>query len=102
MLPASPHTYVCVGVEGVGVEGVAVGACVAVHATSMPESWPAVQLYEAGRDCLYPVLHIGVHVAPLARLAVHVPRAPFSGAETVHEFGSHVTVPEMSVPAVHS
>ena len=73
-----------------------------VHAKSVPESAPAVQLYEAEPDCVYPVLHVGVHVAPLARLAVHVPRAPFGGAVTTHGFGLHAAVMVVSVPAEHA
>jgi hypothetical protein len=92
-------TGVAVG-AGVG-EGVT-GACVAVHDQSVRESTPAVQLYKAEPDCVYPVLHIGVHVAPLARLAVHVPRAPYRGAVTAHGFGLHATVLEISAPAVHA
>ena len=29
-------------------------------------------------------MHVGVHELPLARLDVHVPKAPFVGAVTVH------------------
>jgi hypothetical protein len=35
-------------------------------------------------DAVYPLLHVGVHEAPLSRLAGHVPMAPFVGAVTEH------------------
>ena len=32
----------------------------------------------------YPASHVGWHVAPAARLLVHVPRPPLAGAVTLH------------------
>ena len=46
------------------------------------------------------MLHVGVHVPPLARLDVHVPSAPLVGAVTAHGLASHVALPER-LPRAH-
>ena len=35
-------------------------------------------------DAVYPLLHVGVHEAPLTRLESHVPAPPFVGAAVLH------------------
>jgi hypothetical protein len=69
-------------VDGVAVDGVAeAGASVALQST-VPDRVPAAHVYKP--DKMYPVSQAGVHVLPLARLAVQPPRLPLVGAETVH------------------
>jgi hypothetical protein len=63
---------------------------VAAVQDTVPDRVPATHVYEP--DKTYPVLHDGVHVVPLAMLAVHVPRAPFIGAETAHGLGVGASV----------
>ena len=41
---------------------------------------------------MYPLLQEGVHELPLARLDVHVPKAPFVGAVSLHGSGLHTAV----------
>jgi hypothetical protein len=41
---------------------------------------------------VYPLLQEGVHELPLARLDVHVPKAPFVGAGSLHGSGLHSKV----------
>ena len=51
---------------------------------------------------VYPLLHVGVHELPLARLAVHGPASPFVGAaDASHALALHTAVLVVSVPAVH-
>ena len=52
-------------------------------------------------DTVYPVLHVGVHELPLARLAVHGPASPFVGAADASHALLHTAVLVVSVPAVH-
>jgi hypothetical protein len=47
---------------------------------ALPERLPREQENIPVPDIVYPMLHAGVHVLPLARLDVHVPTAPFAGA----------------------
>jgi hypothetical protein len=50
---------------------------------------------------VYPLLHVGVHELPLARLEVHVPTAPFVGAvAALHGFGLHSKL-SLNVPYEH-
>jgi hypothetical protein len=51
-------------------------------------------------DIVYPLLHVGVHELPLARLDAHVPNAPLAGAVNVHGFALHAAV-SVSVPDEH-
>ena len=54
----------------------------------------------AGPETVYPELHVGWHVAPLASAFVHVPTPPFVGATDVSQgLGPHVAA--VSVPALH-
>ena len=41
---------------------------------------------------VYPLLQEGVHELPLVRLDVHVPKAPFVGAVSLHGSGLHSKV----------
>ncbi len=52
-------------------------------------------------ETIYPLLHVGVHELPLARLAVHGPASPFVGAaDASHALALHTAVLVVSVPAV--
>ena len=51
-------------------------------------------------ETVYPVLHVGEHVDPLAIELVQSPAPPFVGAaEASHGFAEHVAA--LSVPALH-
>ena len=53
-------------------------------------------------DTVYPLLHVGVHELPLARLDVHGLASPFAGAvAALHGLALHTAVLVVSVPAVH-
>ncbi len=53
-------------------------------------------------DTVYPLLHVGVHELPLARLDVHGLASPFAGAVAAsHALALHTAVLVVSVPAVH-
>ncbi len=53
-------------------------------------------------DTVYPLLHVGVHELPLARLAVHGVATPKVGAaDASHALALHTAVLVVSVPAVH-
>ena len=53
---------------------------------ALPDRLPREQENAPVTDIVYPLLHVGVHVLPLARLDVHVPAAPFVGAsDASHE-----------------
>ncbi len=52
-------------------------------------------------DTVYPLLHVGVHELPLARLDVHGLASPFAGAVAASQLGLHTAVLVVSVPAVH-
>ncbi len=53
-------------------------------------------------DTVYPLLHVGVHELPLARLDVHGLASPFAGAvAALHALALHTAVLVVSVPAVH-
>ncbi len=53
-------------------------------------------------DTVYPLLHVGVHELPLARLDVHGIASPFAGAvAALHALALHTAVFVVSVPAVH-
>jgi hypothetical protein len=66
----------------------------------LPERLPREQENVPVPDIVYPLLHAGAHVHPLARLDVHVPSAPLVGAVTAHGLAPHTTV-SVSVPVVH-
>ena len=52
-------------------------------------------------DTVYPELHVGWHVEPLARELVQPPAPPFVGAaDASHEFPLHIAV-LVRVPALH-
>ena len=54
-------------------------------------------------DTVYPLLHVGVHELPLARLDVHGLASPFAGAvAALHALALHTAVLVVSVPAVHA
>ena len=56
--------------------------------------------HELDPDTVYPELHVGWHVDPLAREFVQSPTAPFEGAvDASHGFAEHVAA--VSVPALH-
>ena len=59
---------------GEGVLGATLGAAVAVHCT-VPVRIPSEQEYEP--ETVYPLLQVGVHKLPLARLDVHGLATPF-------------------------
>ena len=72
--------------------------------------FPAVQ--ELVPDTVYPELHVGWHVEPLARELVQSPAAPFAGAaDALHGFAEHVAavnvpkeqddVPDTVYPELH-
>jgi hypothetical protein len=42
-------------------------------------------------DAVYPLLHVGVHEAPLIRLKSHVPAPPFVGAAVLHGLPAQLT-----------
>jgi hypothetical protein len=53
-------------------------------------------------EIIYPLLHVGVHELPLARLAVHGVANPFVGAaDASHGLALHTAVLVVSVPAAH-
>ncbi len=52
-------------------------------------------------DTVYPLLHVGVHELPLARLDGHGLASPFAGAVAASQLGLHTAVLVVSVPAVH-
>ena len=57
-------------------------------------------MHDVEPDTVYPVVHVGWHVAPLASAFVHVPTPPFVGAaDASHGLGPHVAA--VSVPALH-
>ena len=57
-------------------------------------------LHELVPETVYPELHVGWHVAPLARALVQSPTAPFVGdVDASHESGLHIAA--VSVPALH-
>jgi hypothetical protein len=47
-------------------------------------SKPVEEEQLVGPDTPYPLLHVGWHVPPGARLLAHVPRPPLVGAATAH------------------
>jgi hypothetical protein len=57
----------------------------ALH-TAVSVSMPAV--HDLVPDRLYPMLHVGVHVAPLARELVQSPAPPFAGAADASQKGA--------------
>jgi hypothetical protein len=58
------------------------------------------RLHEDVPDTVYPELHVGWHVDPLARELEQSPTPPFvMGAEASHGFAEHVAA--VSVPALH-
>ena len=61
---------------------------------ALPDRLPREQENVPVPDILYPLLHVGVHVLPLARLDVQVPSAPFAGAVTAHGLALHVALPD--------
>ena len=63
---------------------------VAVHVT-VPDKTPSEHEYVPPAVWTYPVLHEGMHESPLARLDVHVPKAPFVGAVIVQGLGLQPT-----------
>jgi hypothetical protein len=65
---------------------------VAVH-VALPERLPREQENVALPVFMYPLLHVGVHVLPLVRLDVHVPRAPLMGAVTAQELPLPLPLP---------
>ena len=67
---------------------------------ALPDRLPREQENIPVPDIVYPLLHVGVHVLPLARLDEHVPSAPFAGAVTAHGLAVHPTV-SVSAPAAH-
>ena len=68
-----------------------------VAAVSTP---PAEQL--VAPDTPYPASHVGWHVAPSARVLVHVPRPPLAGAITLHGTYIGVAVGMTAVPEIFS
>jgi hypothetical protein len=67
---------------------------------ALPERLPREHENVPVPEIVYPLLHVGVHELPLARLAVHVPSAPLAGAVTAQGLAPHTTV-LLSVPAAH-
>ena len=58
------------------------------------------RLHELVPDTVYPALHVGWHVEPLARELVQSPTPPFVGAaDASHGFAEHVAA--VSVPRLH-
>ena len=58
------------------------------------------KVHELIPDTVYPELHVGWHVEPLARELVQVPTLPFVGAaDASHGFAEHVAA--VNVPKVH-
>ena len=56
--------------------------------------------HELVPDTVYPELHVGWHVDPLARELVQSPTPPFVGAaDASHEFAEHVAA--VNVPKKH-
>ena len=61
-------------------------------------SVPALQ--DVVPDTVYPELHVGWHVEPLAREVVQSPTPPFeAGADASHGFAEHIAA--VSVPVLH-
>ena len=56
----------------------ATDSAAALHTAVVVVSVPAVHVLVPAS--VYPLLHVGVHELPLARLAVHMPAAPFAMA----------------------
>ena len=83
---------------GKGVLGATLGAAVAVHCTE-PVRIPREQ--ERGPpETVYPLLHVGVHELPLARLPVHGLGSPFvTAAVASHASGLQANV-SVNVPSV--
>ena len=93
--------------EGVGDKVPLVTTAVHVAAVSAP------RLHEDVPDIVYPELHVGWHVDPLARELVQSPAPPFVGAaDASHGFAAHVAavsvpteeqelVPETVYPELH-
>ncbi len=71
-----------------------------MHVT-VPEMTPSEHEYVPPAVWTYPVLHVGMHESPLARLDEHVPKTPFVGAVIVQGLALHTAVLVVSVPAVH-
>ena len=69
-----------------------------MHAT-VPDKTPTAQEYVPLPVRAYPVLHEGMHELPLARLDVHVPKAPFAGAVIVHGLALHKAVSVRVAPS---
>ena len=72
-----------------GVGYVAQVAAVMSHAFA--EHVAAVKVpkeHELVPDTVYPALHVGWHVDPLARELVHVPTPPFAGAADASQKGA--------------
>ena len=67
---------------------------------ALPDRLPREQENDPVPDIVYPLLHVGEHALPLARLDVQVPSAPFAGAVTAHGLAVHPTV-SVNVPAAH-
>jgi hypothetical protein len=70
-----------------------------VH-VALPDRLPREQESAPVPDIVYPLLHVGAHALPLARLDVQVPSAPFAGAVTAHGLAVHPAV-SVNVPAAH-
>ncbi len=70
----------------------------ALHTAVLVVSMPAVHILVP--DTVYPLLHVGVHELPLARLDVHGPASPFVGAvDASHGLALHTAVSVVSVPS---
>ena len=73
-----------------------------VSQTEVAVSTPVAE-QSIGPDTPYPVLHVGWHELPRARLLVHVPSAPLVGAVTAHgayvgeAVGAYVTTATPSI-----
>ena len=82
---------------GEGVLGATLGAAVAVHCT-VPVRIPSEQEYEP--ETVYPLLQVGSHELPLARLPVHGLGSPFvTAAVASHALGLQANV-SVNVPSV--
>ena len=68
---------------------------------TLPDKTPNEHEYVPPAVWSYPVLHVGVHDEPLARLDRHVPREPSVGAVTAHALGLHTAESVVSMPAAH-
>ena len=97
-VPASPLVTAADASQGVDVGArVSSGAMqTAVLVVSVPAAHVLVPI------SVYPLLHVGVHELPLARLDVHVPASPFIGAVAAsHALALHAAVLVVNVPAEH-